>query len=81
MSPPRELKTGTWEVDVISTRVVVNLDGTEDEQSFNKTFTLKATDKSEPFANELQQSSDFQKRVNQIRTSGVEIIKIADYQS
>ena len=78
ISPPRELATGIWEVDLISTRLVVYRNGTENEIDFNKTFTIQAVDipTIPPDAN----SSAFEKRVAQIRQAGLEITKIVDYQ-
>jgi hypothetical protein len=77
ISPPREVATGTWEVDLISTRLIVYRNGVEEEVDFNKTFTLKAVDiPSPPDAN----SSSFAQRVYQIRQAGLEISKISDYQ-
>ena len=78
ISPPRELAVGTWEVDLISTRLIVYRNGKEEEVDFNKTFTLRAVDvpTTPPDAN----SSAFEKRVYQMRQAGLEITKIVDYQ-
>lgn len=78
ISPPRELATGIWEVDLISTRLVVYRNGNEEEVNFNKTFTLKAVDvPSKPAETD---NSTFAQRVHEIRQAGLEITKIIDYQ-
>ena len=78
ISPPREIATGQWEVDLISTRLLVFRNGTENEVSFNKTVTLKAADIPRVVA--LGDNSAFEQRVYAIRQSGLEISKIVDYQ-
>lgn len=78
ISPPREIATGTWEVDLISTRLIVYRNGAESEVDFNKTFTLKAVDI--PFPPPHADSSQFEQRVYEIRQAGLEISKIIDYQ-
>lgn len=80
ISPPRQVKMNTWELDVIATRVVANLNGTDEEKPFNKTFTLRTTDQSKSLVSKVKpQGSNFQQRINQIRTSGLEITQIVDY--
>ena len=78
ISPPRELATGLWELDLISTRLLVFRNGTENEVSFNKTITLKAVDI--PTVPPTADSSSFEKRIYGIRQAGLEITKIVDYQ-
>lgn len=78
ISAPRELAKGLWEIDLISTRLLVYRNGTESEVSFNKTFTIQAVDipNIPPDAN----SSAFEQRIYEIRQAGLEITKIIDYQ-
>ena len=78
ISPPRELSKGVWELDLISTRLLIYRNGNENEISFNKTITLKAVDI--PTVLPIADSSSFEKRVYQIRQAGLEITKIVDYQ-
>ena len=78
ISPPRNIATGLWEVDFISTRLLFYRHGTENEVSFNKTLTLKAVDI--PRVVPLAASSSFEQRVYAIRQAGLEITKIVDYQ-
>ena len=78
ISPPRQVKNNTWEVDVIATRVVATLGGGDQEMPFNKTLTLRTTDQSKSISTKTG-SSEFQQRISQIRASGLEITQIVDY--
>ena len=78
ISTPREISIGTWEVDLISTRLIVYRNGQEEEVDFNKTFTVKAIDI--PPKPPDAKSSTFERRVYDIRQAGLEITKIIDYQ-
>ena len=78
ISPPREIAIGLWEVDLISTRLIVYRNGKEEEVNFNKTFTVKAVDI--PTLSPDENSSAFEQRVYEIRQAGLEITKIVDYQ-
>jgi hypothetical protein len=45
LSTPRQTKMGEWEVDMVATRVLVNLSGGADEEiPINRIFTLRAVD-------------------------------------
>jgi len=77
ISPPRQIKTGSWEIDLISTRLLIYANGEEEEIEFNKTFTLRAVDIPE---SPLADASAFEHRVYVIRQAGLEITKIVDYQ-
>ncbi len=82
VSPPRQIQNNTWEIDVIATRVVANLGGGDQEMPFNKTFTLRTTDQSKSIVSQAKTGgSEFQQRINQIRSSGLEITQIVDYNS
>lgn len=77
LSAPRQTRLGEWQVDVISTRVLVNLSGgRDDEISFNRTITLRAVDIPAPL---LQNASALEQRLYQIRSAGLEITKISNF--
>ncbi|WP_337884495.1 hypothetical protein [Fischerella thermalis] len=68
---------GEWEVDMVATRVLVNLSGGADEEiPINRIFTLRAVDIPEspsPNASALEQ------QLYEIRNSGLEITKISEF--
>jgi hypothetical protein len=75
LSEPRQIKAGEWEVDLVSTRILRNRQGEEQEIPFNRTFILKATDLPDPPATN---ASPVEQRVYQVRAGGLEITKISD---
>jgi len=77
MSAPRQTRPGEWQVDVIATRVVVNLSGGKDDEiAFNRTLTLRATDIPDPLS---QDASALDRQVYQLRSAGLEITKITNF--
>lgn len=77
LSAPRQTRWGEWEVDLVATRILVNLPGGADEEiAFNRTFTLRATDIPEPPASN---ASPLERQLYQIRSAGLEITKISEF--
>ena len=77
LSAPRQIKMGEWEVDMIATRVLVNLPGGEDEEiNFNRTFRLKAVDIPSSQSND---NSALEQKLYEIRSAGLEIVKISEF--
>ena len=77
LSAPKQVKMGEWEVDMVATRVLVNLPGGADEEiNFNRTFRLKAVDIPSPQSND---SSALEQQLYEIRSAGLEIVKISDF--
>ncbi|NJO65169.1 MAG: hypothetical protein HC836_45785 [Richelia sp. RM2_1_2] len=77
LSAPRQVKMGEWEVDMVATRVLVNLAGGADEEiNFNRTFKLQAVDIPSPQSND---SSALEQQLYEIRSAGLEIIKISEF--
>ncbi|PMB12550.1 hypothetical protein CI592_02245 [Fischerella thermalis CCMEE 5328] len=77
LSTPRQTKMGEWEVDMVATRVLVNLSGGADEEiPINRIFTLRAVDIPEsPSLN----ASALEQQLYEIRSSGLEITKISEF--
>ena len=68
---------GEWEVDMVATRVLVNLPGGADEEiTFNRTFKLQAVDIPEQPTND---NSPLEQQLYEIRSAGLEITKISDF--
>ncbi|MEO1377990.1 MAG: hypothetical protein AAFW70_27675, partial [Cyanobacteria bacterium J06635_10] len=77
LSAPRQVKIGEWEVDMVATRVLVNLPGGADEEiNFNRTFRLQAVDIPSPQSND---SSALEQQLYEIRSAGLEIVKISEF--
>jgi hypothetical protein len=77
LSTPRQIKMGEWEVDLVATRVLVNLAGGADEEIiFNRTFKLQAVDIPESSVND---NSPLERQLYEIRSAGLEITKISDF--
>lgn len=77
LSAPRQVKMGEWEIDMVATRVLVNLPGGADEEiNFNRTFRLKAVDIPSPQSND---SSALEQQLYEIRSAGLEIVKISEF--
>ncbi|RUT03800.1 hypothetical protein DSM106972_047140 [Dulcicalothrix desertica PCC 7102] len=77
LSAPRQIKTGEWEVDMVATRVIVNLSGGADEEiPINRTFTLQAVDIPSPLA---ANASTLEQQLYAIRSAGLEITKITEF--
>ncbi|MBE9124730.1 MULTISPECIES: hypothetical protein [unclassified Coleofasciculus] len=78
LSEPREMAPGTWEVDMVATRVLVDLEIGKDERiPFNRTFRLKATPIQEPTFGE--DSNSFEKKAYELRSAGLEIVRMSEY--
>ncbi|MEA5574780.1 hypothetical protein [Calothrix sp. UHCC 0171] len=77
LSAPRQIKMGEWEVDMVATRVLVNLAGGEDEEiNFNRTFRLQAVDIP---SQSLNKNFPLEQQLYEIRSAGLEITKIAEF--
>ncbi len=77
LSAPRQIKIGEWEVDMVATRVLVNLAGGADEEiNFNRTFRLQAVDIP---SQSLNNNSPLEQQLYEIRSSGLEIVKISEF--
>jgi hypothetical protein len=77
LSAPRQIKIGEWEVDMVATRVLVNLAGGADEEiNFNRTFRLQAVD---ILSQSLNNNSPLEQQLYEIRSSGLEIVKISEF--
>ncbi len=77
LSAPRQVKMGEWEVDMVATRVLVNLPGGADEEiNFNRTFRLQVVDIPSPQSND---ASALEQQLYEIRSAGLEITKISEF--
>ncbi|MFB2773167.1 hypothetical protein ACE1AT_28430 [Pelatocladus sp. BLCC-F211] len=77
LSTPRQTKMGEWEVDMVATRVLVNLSGGADEEiPINRIFTLRAVDIPEPPS---PNASALEQQLYEIRSAGLEITKISEF--
>ena len=77
LSNPRQTRLGEWEVDMVATRVLVNMNGgTDEEIAINRTFTLQAVDIPQPPENN---ASVLEKQLYEIRSAGLEITKISEF--
>ena len=77
LSAPRQTRIGEWEVDMVATRVLVNLPGGADEEiPFNRTLMLKAVDIPAPPASD---ASALEQQLYEIRKAGLEITKISEF--
>ena len=75
ISPPREIAPGKWEVDVISTRSLVQSQG-ERAEAFDRTITLQAVP---PPISPIQTPSPIEQTINDIRASGLMIVDIKPF--
>jgi len=77
LSSPRQTKIGEWEVDLVATRVLVNLAGGADEEiPFNRTFSIRAVDLPDPPTTD---ASPLERQLYEIRSAGLEITKISEF--
>lgn len=78
LSEPREIRPGEWEVDMIATRLIVDRSLGKDERiPFNRTFRIKAVEiQTAPLGD---QASAFEQKVYEIRSAGLEINKITEF--
>lgn len=78
LSEPREIRPGEWEVDMIATRLIVDRSLGKDERiPFNRTFRIKAVEiQTSPLGD---QASAFEQKVYEIRSAGLEINKITEF--
>lgn len=77
LSTPRTTQLGEWEVNMVATRVLVNLSGGADEEiPFNRTFTLRAVDIPSPLPAD---ASPLDQQLYEIQSSGLEITKITEF--
>lgn len=77
LSNPRQIKLGEWEVDMVATRILVNMGGGADEEiAINRTFTLQAIDIPQPPENN---ADALEKELYEIRSAGLEITKISEF--
>lgn len=78
-SQPRQISTNTWEIDVISTRILLDNYQGEERINFNKTFTLKAVEV--PIYSLENDANKVEKVIAKMRNSGLEIQSITDFVS
>lgn len=77
LSNPRQIRMGEWEVDMVATRVLVNMSGGADEEiAINRTFTLQAVDIPQPPENN---ASTLSRQLYEIRSAGLEITKMDEF--
>lgn len=78
LSEPREIRPGEWEIDMIATRLMVDRSLGKDERiPFNRTFRIKAVEiQTAPLGD---QASAFEQKVYEIRSAGLEINKITEF--
>lgn len=78
LSDAREIRQGEWEVDVVSTRLLINrTTGQEERIPFNRTFTLKAVEISQsPLGKDAPL---VEQKIYEIRSAGLEITKIVAF--
>jgi hypothetical protein len=78
LSEPREIRPGEWEIDMIATRLIVDRSLGKDERiPFNRTFRIKAVEIQTATLGE--QASAFEQKVYEIRSAGLEINKITEF--
>lgn len=75
LSAPRQTRPGEWQVDLVATRILVDLQGGDEEIPFNRTLTLRAADIPAPPSPD---ASALEKQIYQIRAAGLEIAKISN---
>lgn len=78
LSEPREIRPGEWEIDMIATRLMVDRSLGKDERiPFNRTFRIKAVEIQTATLGD--QASAFEQKVYEIRSAGLEINKITEF--
>ncbi|CAD5983883.1 hypothetical protein L2E68_22590 [Planktothrix agardhii 1029] len=78
LSEPREIRPGEWEIDMIATRLIVDRSLGKDERiPFNRTFRIKAVEIQTATLGD--QASAFEQKVYEIRSAGLEINKITEF--
>ncbi len=78
LSEPREIRPGEWEIDMIATRLIVDRSLGKDERiPFNRTFRIKAVEIQTSTLGD--QASAFEQKVYEIRSAGLEINKITEF--
>ncbi|MEG4323772.1 hypothetical protein QUB37_13285 [Microcoleus sp. AT3-A2] len=79
LSEPREVRPGEWEIDMIATRLLVDrTSGIDQRIPFNRTFRIKAVEIQTPPLG--SQASAFEQKVYELRSAGLEINKITEFQ-
>ena len=77
ISQPRQIRQGEWEVDFVSTRILMYLGkGKDEEIDFNRTVVLRATDIPDP---PQGAASPLDYRVYELRLAGLEIVKMSEF--
>jgi hypothetical protein len=79
LSEPKPINQNTWEVNVVAERILYDT-STQTQQPiipFNKTFTIKAVEI--PTSPLKDKANTLEKTVYKMRSSGLEIISIVDY--
>ena len=78
LSEPREIRPGEWEIDMIATRLIVDRSLGKDERiPFNRIFRIKAVEIQTATLGD--QASAFEQKVYEIRSAGLEINKITEF--
>jgi hypothetical protein len=78
LSDPRQIAPGKWEVDMLSTRIVIDREtGQSDRIAFNRRFTVQTTEiPQSPLGNE---ASAVEKKIYELQAAGLEITNIVPY--
>jgi hypothetical protein len=76
ISEPRQTRLGEWEVDLISTRILLYAGGKEEEIDLNRTMTLRAVDIPNPPSSE---ASPLDLRVYDLQMAGLQIISMTEF--
>ncbi len=78
-SPPRQLNPTTWQIDLIADWILFDEAARTQKKAvpFNKTFTVKAV--SIPISPLEQNANTLEKTIFKMRSSGLEIVSIVDY--
>lgn len=75
ISNPRQTRPGEWEVDLVSTRILIYAGGQEEEIDFNRTISLRAVD----IPNlPLAESSPLDFQLYEMRLAGLEIVGMSE---
>ena len=78
LSDPRQIAPGEWEVDLLSTRTLIERStGASERLAFDRTFTLRAVEiPQSPLGNE---ASVVEQKIYQMRSAGLEITQIVPF--
>ncbi|PIG91584.1 hypothetical protein [Gloeocapsopsis sp. IPPAS B-1203] len=78
VSEPRQIAQGRWQVDMVSTRILIDRTGKSERLPFNRTFTLEAVEI--PHSPLGSDASLVEQRIYEIRSAGLQIINIVPFE-